>query len=61
MKINHCFSEGNQCADRMARLGAMQQQDFIIFDDPFSDLSLLLYFDAVGTVSERLCANSSVL
>lgn len=61
MKINHCFSERNQCADRMVRLGATQQQDFITFDDPLSDLSLLLYFDAVGGISERLCANPSVI
>ena len=29
VKISHCFREANQCADKFAKKGTLQQQDFL--------------------------------
>ena len=48
VKIQHCYREANKCADALARRGALLSQDFVIFLEPPSNVSLLLSLDAVG-------------
>nr|POF23426.1 hypothetical protein CFP56_07338 [Quercus suber] len=55
VKIRHCFREANQCADKLAKKGAFQSQDFVIYVDPPSDIYMLMYFDSIGLYYERLC------
>lgn len=53
VKIQHCYREANKCANALARRGALLPQDFVIFLEPPSDVSLLLSVDAVGTLYDR--------
>ena len=48
VKVRHCFREANQCADKLAKKGAFQSQDFVIYVDPPSDINMLMYFDSIG-------------
>ena len=48
VQINNCYHEANKCADALARRGAMLSQDFVIFLDPPTDVSLLLSLDSAG-------------
>ena len=56
MRIQHCFREANMCADALARRCAFLSQEFVIFQSPLSDVSLLISLDASGTVYERKCS-----
>ena len=38
LKISHCFRGTNQCADSVARKGALKQQDFVVFNNPPLDI-----------------------
>ena len=53
VKIQHCYREANKCADALARRGALLPQDFVIFLEPPSDVSLLLSLDAIGTLYDH--------
>ena len=53
IKIQHCYREANKCANTLARRGALLPQDFVIFLEPPSDVSLLLSLDAVGTLYDH--------
>lgn len=55
VKIRHCFREANQCADKLAKKGAFESQDVVIYVDPPSDIYMLMYFDSIGLYYERLC------
>nr|POF11678.1 putative ribonuclease h protein [Quercus suber] len=59
VRIQHCYREGNKCADALARWGVSLSQNFSIFLDPPSDVALLLSLDAAGTLYDRVV--SSVL
>lgn len=54
VRMLHCYSEGNQCADKLARIGGAQQEVFKTFFSPPSDVGLLLYFYEIGAYHERL-------
>ena len=56
VQINHCYCEANKCADALARRGAMLSQDFVIFLDPPTDVSLLLSLDSAGVAYDRFVA-----
>lgn len=51
--IKHCFREAKHCVDKLARKGVGQQWDFIVFNDPPEDLTMLLYSNAIDTFFER--------
>ncbi|KAK9999219.1 hypothetical protein SO802_018822 [Lithocarpus litseifolius] len=53
VKLNHCYREANQCADALAKKGSVYQQDFMIFDSPPVDISMLLYYDSISMYYER--------
>ena len=44
--IQHCYREANRCADDLARQGAYLSQDFVVFLEPPSKVSLLLNLDS---------------
>ena len=48
--------EANKCADALARRGAVLSHDFVIFQSPPSDVSLLFSLDADGTTYKRKCS-----
>ena len=56
VQINHCYREANKCADALARRGAMLSQDFVIFLDPSTDVSLLWSLDIAGVAYDRFVA-----
>ena len=33
---------------KLAKKGAFQSQDFVIYVDPPSDINMLVYFDSIG-------------
>ena len=49
----------NRCADKLARLGANQSLEFIIFQSPPMDILSSLEEDAVGMYFSRLCPVTS--
>jgi ribonuclease HI len=51
--IHHCFREGNQCADYMAKLGATSNEEFVKHSSPPHDLLPLIRLDAMETVFPR--------
>ena len=55
VQIKHCFREANRCADGLARLGAKQSGDFLLFNCPPVDIIDLFNFDANGLYLNRLC------
>ena len=56
VQINHCYREANKCANALARRGAMLSQDFVIFLDPSTDVSLLWSLDFAGVAYDRFVA-----
>ena len=61
VKIKHCYREANRCADNLARMGANQILDFILYDDPPGDLGVFVEADCNGASSARLCPGSFVV
>ncbi|XP_024634474.2 uncharacterized protein [Medicago truncatula] len=51
--IQHCHREGNQCADFMAKLGAISNEEFARHTTPPYDLIPLIRLDAMGTAFPR--------
>ena len=56
VQINHCYREANKCANALARRGAMLSQDFVIFLDPSTDVSLLWSLDFAGVAYDHFVA-----
>ena len=44
LKISHCFHGTNQCADNVARKGALKQRDFVGFNNPLLDIRFKLFW-----------------
>ena len=55
ISFKHCYREVNRCANKLARLGASQSLEFIIFQSPLVDILSSLEEDAVGLYFSRLC------
>ena len=58
--FSHIFREANRCADFLASLGTLLENDFIIFTSPPVDLIHFLEADANGVYINRLCLVSAV-
>ena len=61
VKIKHCYREANRCADNLARMGANQILDFILYDDPPGDLGVFVEADCNGASTARQCPGSFVV
>ena len=56
--FKHCYREANRCADALARMGGLQDADFIVFESPPVDISSFLDFDLNDLYLNRLCPGS---
>ena len=56
--IQHCYREANRCVDALARRGAVLSQDFVVFLDPPSKVTLFLNLDSANTLYDRSFATS---
>ena len=61
VKIQHCYREANKCADALVRRGVLLSQDFAIFLEPSTDVSLLLSLDAAGVAFDRSISDPNVV
>ena len=61
VRIGHCYREANYCADFLARAGAMQASDFILYQDPPVGLIELLRFDKDGMFCNRVIPDPAAL
>ena len=48
IRFKHCYREANRVADHLARKGAKQNADFILFENPPVDLLAIFNFDLAG-------------
>ncbi|XP_024626699.1 uncharacterized protein [Medicago truncatula] len=51
--VHHCLREGNHCADFLAKLGAISNEEFSTYDTSPSDLLPLIKNDAMGVLYSR--------
>ena len=59
VRVLHVFREANKCADWLGKWGCSMQEDFAVFDFPFTaDLETLLAKDINGLYYCRLAAAS---
>lgn len=61
VKIQHCYKGVNKCTDALARRGALLPQDFVVFLDPPTDVSLLLSLNVVGVAFDWTVNASGVV
>ena len=54
--FRHVYREANKCADLLARIGLLLDNDFIVFSSPPMDLASVLKADANGVYVNRLCS-----
>ncbi|KAK9999502.1 hypothetical protein SO802_019105 [Lithocarpus litseifolius] len=55
IRVKHCFREANRCADALARMGGLLDDNFTVFKSPFVDISSFLDFDCNGLFLSRFC------
>ena len=55
VRIMRCFREANKCAVALAQRGPITQQDFVIYDNPPTNIVMLLFYDNIGMYYERTC------
>ena len=57
--MNHTYREVNSCADAMARMGCLQQDNFVVFNNPPTpEISSFVNLDAAGMFYVRRYANT---
>ena len=61
IQFNHCYRQANWCADMLARIGAEQESDFILFSSPPVDLFKALEDDCNGVYFNRLCTDLDIV
>ena len=54
--FRHIYREANKCADFLARIGLLLDNDFIMFSSQPVDLTSILEADANGLYVNRLCS-----
>ena len=61
VQLKHCYRQANRCAGLMARLGADQELDYILFSSLPVDLVKALEDDCTGVFFNRLCTDLDVM
>ena len=61
VQLKHCYREANRCADMMARIGADQELEYVLFSSPPVDLAKALEDDCNGVFFNRVCTDLNVL
>ena len=56
IRFKHCYREAKRVADHLARKGAKQNADFILFENPPVDLLAIFNSDLAGLYSSRRCS-----
>ncbi|KAL7196821.1 hypothetical protein ACSBR1_036770 [Camellia fascicularis] len=51
--VQHVWKEGNLYADALAKMGANQPEDMLVFNEPPAELRCLLVLDVIGLSRER--------
>ena len=57
-RFKHCYRESNKCANGLARKGATQTDDFLVYDNPHVELESSFSHDLNGLYSIRHCSSS---
>lgn len=52
--IHHIVREANQCADKLANMGADQFEHLVVMEDPPPEVGSLIVADIVGTAYRRI-------
>ncbi|KAK9987091.1 hypothetical protein SO802_032042 [Lithocarpus litseifolius] len=55
IRVKHCFREANRCADALARMGGILDDNFTVFESPPVDISSFLHFDCKGLFLSSFC------
>ena len=53
VRMKHCYHEANKYANALVRMGVNSEQEFLLFDNPLADLSMLLFYDSANMYYER--------
>ena len=61
LRIKHCYRESNTCADKLARKGANQTLNLILYENPPVDLSELVEANLNGVSLARQCPGNFVI
>ena len=61
VRIKHCYCEANRCADKLARLGANQNVNFICYEDLPGELGVIVEADCNGVSIARQCPGAIVV
>ena len=61
VRIKHCYRESNRCADKLARKGANQTLNLILYENPPVDLSELVEANLNGVSLARQCPGNFVI
>ena len=61
IRFNHCCHEGNRSADKLARLGVVQDRPFSIFLSSPVDVESVFRADRLGVVFSGKCPESLFL
>ena len=60
IQFNHYYRQANHCADLLARMGALQELEFISFANPPVDISNALEDDLNGVYFNRMCTDPAI-
>ena len=58
--MKHCYRQANRCADRLARLGTVQNLNFVCFDSLPKEIRNVLDEDYNGRFFNRICNDLAV-
>ena len=61
VRIKHCYCEADRCADKLARLGANQNVNFICYEEPPGELGEIVEADCNGVSIARQCLGAFVV
>ena len=61
IQFKHCYRQANRCADLLARMGAIQESDFISFVSPSVDIYKNFEEDLNGVYFSRMCTEPIVI
>ena len=61
VQLKHCYFEANRCMDMMARIGADQELEYVLFSSPPVDLAKALEDDCNGVFFNRVCTDLDIL
>ena len=61
VQLKHCYCKANRCTDMMARIGADQELEYVLFSSPPVDLAKALEDDCNCVFFNRVCTDLDVL